>query len=221
MHPREVAGAAPDERELPLAHQLSLVAGGPRPVKPAVAQDRATSLDDHVLEVADRIRQLWRARRARIQRVVLGLHPPALADAVEGGEALRHDMGYAGRLGGGQQVIRPFAAQPGGAGEKTAGVLHIGLAGVRHGKSGHLVHDHIRPGRGHRLTDRDRIQPVHYDRRSAQLLHHAQLGRARRRRRHLVATGHQLRHQPPPQHPSPASHEHPHDHHLPDSRACP
>jgi len=90
-----------------------------------------------------------RALRARIQRVVLGLHPPTLADAVEGGEALRHEMGYAGRLGGGQQVVRPFAAQPSGAGEKAVGVLHIGLAGVRRGKSGHLVHDHIRLGRGH------------------------------------------------------------------------
>ena len=81
---------------------------------------------------------------------------------------------------------------------------------------GHLVHDHVRPGRGHRLTDRHRIQPVHHDRLGAQLLQQAQLGRARRRRRHLVAPGHELRHQPPPQDPGPACHEHPHDHHLPD-----
>jgi hypothetical protein len=47
-----------------------------------------------------------------------------------------------------------------------------------------------------------------------------QLGRARRRRRHLVTPRHQLRHQPPPQNPGPACHEHPHDHHSPDSRTC-
>ena len=54
----------------------------------------------------------------------------------------------------------------------------------------------------------------------AQLLQQAQLGRARRRRRHVVTTGHELRHQPPPHDPGPACHEHPHDHHLPDSRVC-
>ncbi|MET8678452.1 hypothetical protein ABZW18_12925 [Streptomyces sp. NPDC004647] len=35
-----------------------------------------------------------------------------------------------------------------------------------------------------------------------------------------MATGDELRHQPPPHDPGPACHEHPHDHHLPDSRVC-
>src|SRR6266508_731547 len=54
MHPREVAGATPDERVQPLPHELDLIVGGARPVEPAVAQDRAACLDDHVLEVVDR-----------------------------------------------------------------------------------------------------------------------------------------------------------------------
>jgi hypothetical protein len=216
MHPRYVAGAAPDQRELPLAHELDPVVDGARPVQAAVAQDRATSLDDHVLEVAERLRPLARARRARVRRVLLGLHPSTLADAVKGAKALRDDMGYAGRLGGGQQVIRPLGAQPDGGGED--GVLQIGLSGVRRGKCGHLVHDRVRPGRSHRLTDRHRIQPVHHDGVCAQARQQAQLGRARRRSRHLVAPGHELRHQPPPQGPAPACHEHPHNHHPLDSR---
>jgi hypothetical protein len=121
-------------------------------------------------------------------------------------------------LGGSQQVIRPLGAQPDGGGEEAVGVLQIGLSGVRRGKCGHLVHDRVRPGHSHRLTDRHRIQPVHHDAVRAQLLQQAQLGRARRRRRHLVAPGHELRHQPPPQGPAPACHEHPHNHHPPDSR---
>jgi len=79
-------------------------------------------------------------------------------------------MGYAGRLGGGQQMIRPLGAQPDGGGEEAVGVLQIGLAGVRHGNCRHLIHDRVRAGRGHRLTDRHRIQPVHHDRLGAQLL---------------------------------------------------
>src|SRR5260370_24654834 len=43
----------------------------------------------------------------------------------------RDEMGYAGRLGGGQQVVRPLGAQPAGGGEPPIEVLHIGLAGVR------------------------------------------------------------------------------------------
>lgn len=47
-----------------------------------------------------------------------------------------------------------------------------------------------------------------------------QLGRARRRSGHLVATGHQPRQQPPPDDPGSACHEHPHDHHLPHLEVC-
>jgi hypothetical protein len=43
---------------------------------------------------------------------------------------------------------------------------------------------------------------------------------ARRRRRHLMTPGHELRHQPLAQNPGPARREHAHDHHLPDSRVC-
>ncbi len=221
MHPRGVAGAAPDERELPLAHELDLVVGGARPVEPAVSQDCAVSPEDHVLDVADRLHPRVRRRpRLRVQRVLLGLHPSARADSVPAGVALRDEVGYAGCLGGGQQVVRPLGAQPVGGGEPPIDVLHIGLAGVRRGNCGHLVHDRVRPGLGHRFTDRHRIQPVHHDGIGAQLRQQAQLGRAGRRSRHLVAPGHELRHQPPPDDPGPACHGHPHDHHLPHFRVC-
>ena len=96
-----------------------------------------------------------------------------------------------------------WLAQPDGGREPPIHVLRIGFAGVRHGNCGHLVHDRIRPGLGHRLTDRRRIQSVHHDAVRAQLRQQAQLVRARRRSRHLVAPGHELRHQPPPQDPLP------------------
>jgi hypothetical protein len=57
-------------------------------------------------------------------------------------------------------------------------MLSTGLAGVRHGDRGHLVHDRVRPGGRHRLTDRHRIQPVHHDAVRAQIRQQAQLGRA-------------------------------------------
>jgi len=72
-------------------------------------------------------------------------------------------MGYAGRLGRGQQVIRPLSAQPVGGGKPPIEVLNIGLAAVSRTNRGHLVHDHVRPGYGHRLTDRQPVQPVHHD----------------------------------------------------------
>jgi hypothetical protein len=84
-------------------------------------------------------------------------------------------MGYAGRLGGGQQVIRPLGAQPDGGGEEAVGVLQVGLSGVRRGKCGHLVHDRVRPGRS-TLTDRHRIQTVHHGPIRAQLLQQAPPG---------------------------------------------
>ncbi len=62
--------------------------------------------------------------------------------------------------------------------------------------------------RDHRLAHRRRIQPVHRDAPGAQLL---QLARARRRRRHLMPTGHQLWHQTTPDHPGPACTEHSHN----------
>ena len=129
-------------------------------------------------------------------------------------------MGDGGRLGRGQQVAGPLAAEPVGHGEETVRLPQVGLAGVHHRKGRHLMHDRVRPGRRHRLTDRHRIQPVHYDALGAQLVQHAQLGRARRRSRHVMATGHQLRHQTTADHPGPACHEHPHNHHLLDSRVC-
>jgi hypothetical protein len=67
------------------------------------------------------------------------------------------------------QVVRPLGAQPAGGSEPPIEVLHIRLAGVRHGNCGHLVHDRVRPGLGHRLTDRHRLQPVHHDGIRAQL----------------------------------------------------
>ena len=137
--------------------------------------------------MADRLHpRVRRPPRVQVQRVLLGLlRPSALADSVPAGVALRDEVGYAGRLGRGQQVVRPLGAQPVGGGEPPIDVLDIGLAGVRHGNCGHLAHDRVRPGLGHRLTDRHRIQPVHHDRLGAQLRQQAQLGRARRRSRHL------------------------------------
>src|SRR3954447_5524939 len=66
----------------------------------------------------------------QVQRILLGLHPSALADSVPAGIALRDDARDAGRLGCGQQVVRPLGAQPDGGGEPPVHVLDIGLAGV-------------------------------------------------------------------------------------------
>jgi hypothetical protein len=80
---------------------------------------------------------------------------------------------YAGRPGGSQQVVGPLGAQPVGYGAEPLGVPEVGLARVREGESGHLVHDRVRPGRRHRFIDGHRIQPVHHDCLGAQLLQQA------------------------------------------------
>ncbi len=51
--------------------------------------------------------------------------------------------------------------------EEAVWLPRAGLARVRHGKGRHLIHDDVRPDRGHRLANRRRSQPVHHD---AQLL---------------------------------------------------
>src|SRR6185312_6289143 len=100
MHPGAVAGTAPDERILSLAHQVDLVIRGARPIERAVAQHRAVGLEHGVLEMADRIRTPAHYRcRLRVERVLFGLHPSALADAVPTSVTLRDEVGYTGRLG--------------------------------------------------------------------------------------------------------------------------
>jgi hypothetical protein len=111
-------------------------------------------------------------------------------------------------------MVGPLAAKPVGGGEEAVGLPEVGLAGVRLGKARHLIHDRVRLGRSHRLTDRHRIQPVHHDAICAQLRQQAQLARARRGSCYLVAPGHQLRHQLPPDDAGPTCYEHPHDYHL-------
>ena len=115
------------------------------------------------------------------------------------------------RLGRGQQVVDPLAAEPVGDREEPVGPPQVGLAGVRHGKARHLIHDRVRPRCGHRLAHRHRIQPVHHDALGAQLLQQPQLACARRRSRHLMPAGHQLRNQTTPDNPAPACHEHSHN----------
>ena len=212
MQPRAVAGAVPDERVLPFAHEFDLVVGRSRPVKPAESQGRATSLDDDVLEVTDRFHHRLRRRPLlEVQRVFFGLHPAAFADSVPTGVALRNEVGDTDRVGGGQQVVRPLGAQPVGDGEPPIHVLDIGLLAA---DRGHLVDNRVGQGLGHRLTDGHFVQPVHHDGVGAQLLQQAQLGRVRRRSRHLIAMGHELRHQSPPHDPGRSCHEHSHDNHL-------
>lgn len=97
MHPRAVAGARSDERELPLAHEFDLVVSGTRPVEPVVSEGCTSRLHDHVLEV---------------QWVFLGLHPSTRADSVPVGIALRGEVGHIARLGRGQQMVRPLSAEP-------------------------------------------------------------------------------------------------------------
>jgi hypothetical protein len=104
------------------------------------------------------------------ERLLLG-HQAPLTVCGPGGEALGDDVGDAGRLGGGQQVVRPLRAQPDGLGAEPLWVPEVRLARVREGECGHLVHDRVRPGLGHRLTDRRRIQPVHHDALGTELLH--------------------------------------------------
>ena len=202
MHPRAIAGAPPHQRVLPLAHQLHLVVDGVRPVERAVAQDRAAGPEDHVLTwrsaSSPRGPPSPRAGPAGPPRS----YPSALADSVPAGVALRDDMGDAGRLGRGQQVVRPLGAQPVGGREPAVRMLDIGLASVRHGNRGHLVHDHLRPGSRHRLTDRRRVQPVHHDRLGAQLLQQAAWPRSSSSPSPGVP-GPRVRHQPPRQVPLP------------------
>jgi hypothetical protein len=73
------------------------------------------------------------------------------------------------------------------------------------------VDDRFRLGGRHRFAHRDRIQSIHHNAFGAQPGQQVQLGRARRGRRHLVAAGHELRHQPPPQDPRTSRHEHSHE----------
>jgi hypothetical protein len=81
---------------------------------------------------------------------------------------------------------------------------------MRLGQGGHLVHDHVGPGRGHRLADGLRVQPVHDETLGAQLGQHPELVSARRRRGHLMPPGDQLWHQETPDDAASAGHEHSH-----------
>ena len=113
--PTTMAGAFPDDRELPLADGLDNIVDGTRPVEPAVSQSRRHhGLDDHILDMADRRHpRLLRHRPGhRVQRVLFGFYPAAFANAVPAGVALRHEVWYAGRLGRGQQVIGPLDPKP-------------------------------------------------------------------------------------------------------------
>jgi hypothetical protein len=94
------------------------------------------------------------------------------------------------------------------------------FTGMRHAEASHLVRDHVRLGRRHGLTHRHRIQSVHDHRVGTQLLQQSELARDRRRRRHLMATGQELRHQPLPQDAGAACHEHSHCHHRPAREIC-
>ena len=75
---------------------------------------------------------------------------PRLADAAEGAKALRDDVDTPVVSAAASRWSVPSERSRLVAGEKPVGMLQIRLAGVRHGKSGHLVHDRVRPGLGHR-----------------------------------------------------------------------
>ena len=121
VDPRDVAGAAADHGEQPLPHEVKLLVPRARPVEAAVPQHRASGRDDGVLEVVDRPRPL-----ELLQRVLLGLDPPARAEPVQARVALRDDVGDAGRLGRGQQVVDALAAEPVGGGEEPVGLRRLG-----------------------------------------------------------------------------------------------
>ena len=86
----------------------------PRPIEPAVSQDCAVSPKDSIFR-AFASASLWNITRRRVQRIRFGLHPSALADsAFPVGVALRDEMGYAGRVGRGEQVVpSPSVRGPG------------------------------------------------------------------------------------------------------------
>jgi hypothetical protein len=133
-----------------------------------------------ILDVPDPHRhRVLRDPLVHVQRILLGLHPPTLTDPVPTGITLRDEVGDTGRLGGGQQMICPLRAQPVGGGD------HMSMC---------LVHDRFRPGGGHHLTDRRGVQTVHHDAIGAQLRQQGKLAWVPGRRRHLVVTGHELRH---------------------------
>src|SRR4051794_38384885 len=73
----------------------------------------AAGLDDHVLAVVQRLPHEAETRRQLLgrQRLLLD-HQAPLTVCGPGGKALGDEVGDAGRLGGGQQVVRSLRAQP-------------------------------------------------------------------------------------------------------------
>src|SRR4051812_4016108 len=127
--PAVAATAVADEGVLPLSDELDLAVGRPQAVQRAVPQGGAARGDDGLLEVADPLHRLLRpGAGVRVQGVLLGLDPAALAAAVPAGVALRDVVAPAGRLRGGEQVVGALGAQPDGEREPLVEVFDVWLA---------------------------------------------------------------------------------------------
>jgi hypothetical protein len=195
VDPRPEAGAGTDDGELALAQHLDHGIRGARSVEAAVAQRDALKRrrQHRVLQMANRRQRLrLLGRRVRIEQIVLGLHGPTLADVRPVGVALRDDALYARRDGRGDEVVGPLRAQLVRGGEHPVEVLEV----HRDRQRGHLMHDRIGLGAGDRLSDGDGIEPVDDDGLGAEPTEQLELLGTPRGRRHAVAAGRELGHEP-------------------------
>ena len=124
-----------------------------------------------------------RRRRAGVERVLLGLHRPAGADARPARVALGEEPAHAGRRRRRQQVIEALRAQLVGGREGAVEVLQVQVRG----EGRHLVDDHLRLGPGHGLAHGQAVQPVQQHRLGARVPQSGQLALAAGGRGHLVA----------------------------------
>jgi hypothetical protein len=162
---------------------------------------------DGLFEVADRGRGVaHRARRQRVERILLGLDRPAGARVgVIPSHALRDEPPHADRLPGRQQVVGALGAQPVGHRE-----VAVEVAGVHLADRGQLVDDRLRLGARYRLGHLVGRERVGDDRHSAHLAQHRLLGRAARHAVHLMPRRDQPRHQLPADRASRSCHKHSH-----------
>jgi hypothetical protein len=119
---REHPAAVAHDRELPLAHGLDqpIVFGA---VEAAVAKHDPARGRDRLVEIPHRGERLGGAFwRLWIERILLGLHRPALARVPHAGEALGDEAGHACLPCGGQQSVSPFCPQPVGLPEAAVEV---------------------------------------------------------------------------------------------------
>jgi hypothetical protein len=218
MGERPYAAAAADDREPALAYLRDEVAvggdAGAGPVEVPVAKRDALDArrpEHRALDVADRLERLHLVgRRARVERVFLGLQAAPGPLIVPVAVALRDEAARPGGQGPLEQVVGALGAQPVGERELPVEVLEAG----RPGQPGQLVDDGLRRGAPQRLDDRVPVEGVGDDRVGPHGPQGASLALRAGHRHDLVAHGHQLRNQAPAHRSRRTRDEHLHVDHL-------